>query len=58
MDFIIDGLNFYDFDEGEYICQQGKQGTYFFIVHSGDFDVLSGAYWRFRCASISVLGMM
>ena len=27
------------FSPGEEICQQGKQGTYFFIVHDGDFDV-------------------
>lgn len=40
MEFIIRSLEFYEFGENELICQQGQQGTYFFITQQGEFDVL------------------
>ncbi|CAD7950564.1 unnamed protein product [Amoebophrya sp. A120] len=37
---IVNALEFYSFGPEETVCQQGTQGTYFFIVHEGKFDVL------------------
>ena len=35
------GLDFFRFHEaGQTICQQGETGSYFFIIHKGNFDVL------------------
>ncbi|CAD7963299.1 unnamed protein product [Amoebophrya sp. A25] len=36
---ILAAVEFYHFAAGETVCQQGAQGSYFFVVHEGEFEV-------------------
>lgn len=33
-------MQYYVFEKGEYVCQQGTMGSHFYIIHSGEFEVI------------------
>uniref|UniRef100_A0A0G4IBD7 cGMP-dependent protein kinase n=1 Tax=Chromera velia CCMP2878 TaxID=1169474 RepID=A0A0G4IBD7_9ALVE len=39
---LCDAMQFYEYKAGDTVCEQGQNGSHFFIIHSGTFDVLIG----------------